>query len=144
MRLRLAALSKSRVLSSSLDFPVGAWTYIRSTSTPHRNLTTIHRCWGCSLRLSLLNACAEISSVRVPRVVKVGHRFFCDNIKLSQSSASWRPGNMTPTVSLSPRAPCKGYPPVTPVAVQEGFVIQFKPEDSTANVEHRHNCSTWQ
>ena len=39
VRLRLAALSKSRASSSSLDFPVGALTYIRSASTP-RNLTT--------------------------------------------------------------------------------------------------------
>ena len=30
-------LVKSRVSSSSLDFPVGALTYIRSTSTPHLN-----------------------------------------------------------------------------------------------------------
>ena len=36
------------------------------------------------------------------RVVKVGHRFFCDNMKLSQSSASWRPGSMMETVSLAP------------------------------------------
>ena len=36
------------------------------------------------------------------RVVKVGHRFFCANMKLSQSSASWRPGSMMETVSLAP------------------------------------------
>ena len=83
------------------------WRNIRSTSTPHFRLTTIHKCWACSLRRSLLNTCAEISSVRVLRVVKVGHKFFCDNMKLSQSSASWRPGNMTLTVSRSPRAPCQ-------------------------------------
>ena len=106
VRLRLAALSKSRASSSFLDFPVGALTYIRSASTPHRSLTSIHRCLACSLRRSLLKTCSEISSMRVPRVVKVGHRFFCDNIKFSQSSASWRPGSMIPTVNLSPRAPC--------------------------------------
>ena len=58
----------------------GALTYIRSASTPHRNLTTIHRCLACSLRRSLLKTCSEISSVRVPRVVKVGHRFFCETV----------------------------------------------------------------
>ena len=66
----LAALSNSRASSSSLDFPVGALVYIRSASTRHRSLTSIHRCLACSLRRSLLKTCAETSSVRVPRVVK--------------------------------------------------------------------------
>ena len=88
VRLRLAALSKSRASSSFLDFCVGALTYIRSASTPHRSLTSIHRCLASSLRRSLLKTWSEISSMRVPRIVKVGHRFFCDNMKFSQSSAS--------------------------------------------------------
>ena len=44
--------------------------YIRSASTRHRSLTSIHRCLACSLRRSLLKTCSETSSVRVPRVVK--------------------------------------------------------------------------
>ena len=57
--LRLAALSKSRASSSSLDFPVGALVYIRSASTRHRSLTSIHRCLACSLRRSLLKTCSD-------------------------------------------------------------------------------------
>ena len=83
----------------------GALTYIRS-ATP-ATATWLHpQTLGLQLRHSLLKTCSETSSVRVPRVVKVGHKFFCDNMKLSQSSASWWPGSMIPTVSLSPRAPC--------------------------------------
>ena len=86
-----AVASGGPVKEQSIQFffglPGGGFD-IRSASTPHRNLTTIHRCLACSLRRSLLKTCSEISSVRVPRVVKVGHRFFYDNIKFSQSSAS--------------------------------------------------------
>ena len=43
MPLRLATLSKSRASKSSLDSPEGALTCVRSTSTPHFKLITIHK-----------------------------------------------------------------------------------------------------
>ena len=83
-----AALLNSSACSCSRDFPVGATVYIRSDNTFQLSLTSMRRCLACSLRRSLRKVFSVITSVRAPLVVKVGHRFFCDSVKSSQSSAS--------------------------------------------------------
>ena len=84
-----AVASGGPVEEQSIKFFFGlhveALTYIRSTSTPHRNLTTIHKCLACNLRRSLLKTCSEILCDSTP---SCKGRFFCDNMKLSQSFAS--------------------------------------------------------
>ena len=109
IRIRVAAPG-SPVKKQSIEFffglrSGGLGVHSVSKHTPPQ-LDLHPQMLGLSLRRSLRKTCSETSNVRVPRVVKVGHRFFCDNMKLSQSSASWRPGSMMATVSLSPRAPC--------------------------------------
>ena len=88
----------------------------------HPSLTSIHT--------SLLKTCEETSSVRVPRVLKVGHRFLCDNMKLARQHE--RNCKSFPTSAL-PHI-MKRCRPEHSIAVQENFIIQFKPEDSTANL----------